>query len=337
MSKNNKVYLLAMILVILDISTIAVIGSECAKYLNISKTTKTVKLDDWGVTVDVPIDSVVKDTEENGIRIFTNQKVNSIAAPGDSGNSGFIISGTPKTNITLKYVNIVTVSKPSLWKIRANNDYYFPIKFTVDGDTRTIKLVDDEAYSYEYPTADVLPVLYKDETYDNYYIGIDWKWDFENEDNIALYDSFDTELGDNAVANPAEFEINSTLVLQWGVDTPTDTSTDVATDTPIDTPTDTTTPADYAYIDTSESAGGILPSERTLIPVLSGDYSGDEGTDAIEQGRTLKGFVGTGDSFNLLLWICILVIAVIVITIAIILLLINNRKEKRGNNAQTNS
>jgi hypothetical protein len=318
--KGRGLYILALVLVILDISTIAVIGSECAKYLNMNKTTKTVKLDDWGVTLDIPIESVVKSAKDKKVTILTTKKVDTLAAPGDSGSNGFLISGTPKTNIKLKYVNIVTVSKPSLWKIAANNDYYFPIKFTVDGDTRSIKLVDDEEYSYEYPSPDTQPILVKDETYDNYYIGIDWKWDFENDEDVALYDSYDTQLGNNAVTNAAEFVITSTLVLEWGTD-----QTKASSDDNSDNDNSNST-ATAISPDTTNQASALLPSERTLLPVLTGDLS-DESVESSDS--VLSGIVKTGDSFNILLWIFLLVIAAIVITVTIILLLTNNRKAKK--------
>jgi hypothetical protein len=75
------------------------------------------------------------------------------------------------------------------------------------------------------------------------------------------------------------------------------------------------------------------------MPVLSGSTSDEEDLtgDEIGEGRTLSGIVSTGDMSNILMWVCIMVVAVIVITISIILLILFNRKEKRGNNAQTNS
>jgi hypothetical protein len=330
--------------VILDISTIAVVGSECAKYLNLKTTTQIVKLDDWGVNIELPVDATVKvDNSIAGksVVIETNKDVSEkVTAPGYEDGSAICITGTATKAVKVTYKSEVEVDNISKWTV-ADDEQYFPIKFTAveDGTENNIGQVTlkQDGTAYKATLEGEYTKSYSKNDDVNLTVGTAWLWDYENNENIALYDTYDTALGNTAASDgPVAFKVNSTVTLEWdtpsnsggGGGTTPDPEPDDDTDDATPTPTILAMNPDRTL---SGEGGAAITPDRTL----SGDAGEDNGI--IEPGRTLSGAVNTGDSFNMLVWIIVMAAAAVVITIAIVLLFVFNRKEEKGSNAETHN
>jgi hypothetical protein len=327
--KRTKIFYLAIILVILDVSTIAVVGEQCAaKYVNASQKTEIVKLDEWGVTLTKSVDKI--DRYSNGVAVTFTPEEYCLTSPGDSGGTSFALTGTPNANIALTYETVVTVPEPTRWKVD-NKGLYFPVSFTVNNDKEnTITLSEDQT---KYTLQTTKSRLTRGTSYDTSY-SVDWSWDYEKDDE---YDAYDTALGNAAVNNDVEFIIQSTVTMEWddGIYPAPEPDDDVTYDDP--TPEDITVLSDEgtstAYL--SGTTDNAITADRTLSGAnaiepgrtLSGDAT--DGSE-ITPGLTLSGSVSTGDTFNLAVWISALIISTIVIIALLIFSIKRNKEENQG-------
>jgi post-segregation antitoxin (ccd killing protein) len=319
LKKSRKIHLLAALLT-LDLATIGVTCGVYANYANNAKaTSKLVKMDEWGVVINAPVNTITN-TSKNGVTLTYPEKIESMTAPGEKSDPTqneliFTITGTPKANIDLTCNTKITVINPKKWTIKnnLNEDFvYFPIRFTLGNEQYTYKDIDitTEDKVYEYNTSEVL----KAGESCNQTKQATWEWDYENRDgDIATYDSYDTKLG-NSFENKEDapqFKIEMTLTMESNITNKTSEPENTEGE-----PTPTPTPSSQQTPDTQSEL------------YLSGNVGDTTQTDTAPEGMTLSGAVSTGDSFNLVLWIGVMAAAAVVITVSIILLLVFNKKDR---------
>lgn len=322
--KNKRIICWVVILLAIDILTIGVIGKVYTDYLHTTKTNTIVKMDEWGIDVETAVNTITTPIS-NGISL-TYPFPESLVYPGEESEINvFKINGTPNANIKLSCDYTISVKDTDNWIIsdKDDNDYfYFPVKFKLandDGEYNSIDLT-TENNEYAYPTQTIQ--LKKGVNYNEYDIGIDWKWDFETLDedgNIETYDAYDTALGNYPTGEAPRFEIMATLKMEWDDGKYPSSGSDPEPDPGDDSDDDVIT-----TVSVTSGAAPILP-ERTL----SGD-AGQEDEAILPPGLTLSGSVNTGDNFNIIFWVGLMTIATATI-IAVIVLLIRRRNQEKAN------
>jgi hypothetical protein len=324
--------------------TVGLIGKTFTDYANITKTNHIVKMDNWGINIDVPVDTIqnLNNLSKNEISLDSSETVS--VAPGDSDGVGYTINGTPAvSSIDVVCQYDITIINPDTWKV--DDEYYFPVEFAIEADDME-EAADWEKTSYE---VDSVPVniavddskydkiefsqvdnkitittterLRKSDTYDTKYKGVAWAWEFYESD---AKDIKDTKLGNYEIEAP-QFKLQANIRMTWNDGVNNDSSSSGTDDNTGDGDDDTGATV------VSTQSGDTTTSTLTQDRFLSGDTSdnnADTEANAINQGlQTLRGMVNTGDDFNLAIWVSLMAIAALVILAMIIILIKRNKKD----------
>lgn len=216
MKKNVMMRVAAILLVCVLASTCGISGTF-AKYVTEKATQDTARVAHWGVNIVGTAD--VFDTEyakEDGAYTLTANSVitnngDKLVAPGTAGSIADIdLTGIPEVAARITYT--VTNIEFDNWLVDTNADdtgdyFYCPLVFTIGAnEVKGLDYLDDMSglitaiESLVAATYDVAPNVGLSGAES---LTIEWRWDFEQASNIALYNKYDTFLGDQAAAGNA--------------------------------------------------------------------------------------------------------------------------------------
>jgi hypothetical protein len=340
--RKTKRFYWAIVLLALDIATICVISGLYGGYVNITKLNKVVNLEKWGVSFQTQASTLVNSSSEGDNFSVKSSDEWKVVAPGSGGIlKAPKITGTSEGSGRITTKSTITIKDIDKWTIINENKesmFYCPIVFTIGNNTYKIwemepTSIEDNDYIYEPNIPDI--TFSKGAKLSSYKIDdISWSWDYENEDDIPLYDKYDTALADFENSDDApSFKVDIVVTATWDTvpesvpepepepivdDTPTETPTDTPTDTPIEN-------------GNSGASGTVTASPRYLY----GDTQDETETELTEQetldndGLTLSGNTNTltGDNFNMVFWVTLMVLALVAI-IAVIILITERRKKE---------
>ena len=218
--KKSKFMRVAAVLMAAVLLTTCAISGTFAKYVTTGAgTTSSARVAKWGVAITASGDSAFSPTyaaDDAGAisanTVIADDGTATLVAPGTSGTAVSVgITGTPEVEVAVTYTATITATG---WTVSAAE--YFPIIFTVGGDTYGITGMKDGngvAPDHDYATIALLTAAVEDaiEVASSHYapntnlatatnadMTITWEWAFEGND-----DAKDTALGDLAAAGTA--------------------------------------------------------------------------------------------------------------------------------------
>lgn len=215
--KQNKIFRLSAILLVLTLLSTCVISGTFAKYTTNKTATDSATVAAWGIKLTVETDAKLYDDNNTAVDEVLSKvvKANNLAAPGTYQKLATVtLTGTPE--VAYK-ITVVVDLKLENWKI--GTDVYCPIVFTVDGteiklggaitDTEKLEtavenaiknaIAGDESGIKTYDAGVAVPGTAADA------VLIDWTWAFEG-DNVK-----DTELGNAAAKATIGFSLSVTV------------------------------------------------------------------------------------------------------------------------------
>lgn len=217
--KQNKIFRLSAILLVLTLLSTCVISGTFAKYVTSDNASDTVRVAKWGIVLSIDSEADILYDDNLNINDVTELKVSSeeLAAPGTKKELATVkLTGTPEVAYEIKVV--VDLNLGDKWV--ADSAVYCPVVFTVAGNpikidgtiTTTAALetavenaikaaISGEADGIaEYDAGDPVPLSASE-------VNIGWSWAFSTSD---ANDKKDTQLGvaGNAII---DFELTVTV------------------------------------------------------------------------------------------------------------------------------
>lgn len=210
--KQNKIFRLSAILLVLTLLSTCVISGTFAKYVTSDTAEDEARVAKWGITVTATDDADGKnvlDTKDdlNETHISTAQTLK-LMAPGTKGNLVNVdVNGKPEVSVNVKYELTLTLTN---WVIDPAVEYC-PLVFTVKFGTETqtfqqtgtiAELITAIKTYVESKNGDYDPETNFDGLLD---LNISWAWAFNGEDEK------DTALGNLATAPQLYIKVVTTL------------------------------------------------------------------------------------------------------------------------------
>lgn len=209
--KQNKIFRLSAILLVLTLLSTCVISGTFAKYTTSGSATDTARVAKWGVTVTATGNEAFDKEYSNGSIISVQSSTtDNVIAPGTTGDlCSLKITGTPEVAVSVAATADLTLTG---WKVGSVE--YCPLEFTVtaggtatpykiDGTYDTIAkleaavekaIVDVIAKASVNPKTDLANL-----------VSVTWAWAFEGEDEN------DTALGNLATAPTISISVSVTV------------------------------------------------------------------------------------------------------------------------------
>ena len=214
--KQNKIFRLSAILLVLTLLSTCVISGTFAKYTTAKSATDSATVAAWGIELTVEGDNTLYDDSKTGDEVSAVVKANNLAAPGTYQKLATVtLTGTPEVAYKITVVVDLTLAN---WT--DGTDVYCPIVFTVDGTE--IKLGGAITNTGELETAvenAIKKAIAGDESGIKTYnagvavpgsaadaVLIDWTWAFEGNDDVK-----DTILGNAAAKATIGFSLSVTV------------------------------------------------------------------------------------------------------------------------------
>lgn len=223
--KQNKIFRLSAILLVLTLLSTCVISGTFAKYTTSDNASDTVRVAKWGITVTATDDGAegksVLDTNDglNETHISTAQTLK-LMAPGTKGNLVNVdVNGKPEVSVNVKYDLTLELTN---WKILNPAVEYCPLVFTVKfgTETKTFALTGTIADVQTGTIAELIAAIkgYVESKNGNYDpetnfdglldLNISWEWAYSTS---ADNDVKDTALGDLSTAPQLSIQVVTTL------------------------------------------------------------------------------------------------------------------------------
>lgn len=315
--RNTKRFYWALVLLAIDIATICVISGVYGGYVNITKSNKVVNLEKWGVNFQTQASTLVNSSSQGDSFSVKSSDEWKVVAPGSGGIlKAPKITGTSEGSGRITTKSTITIKDIDRWTITDENNeqkFYCPIVFTIGNNTYKIGEIEPTSkegndYIYQPNIPDI--TFSKGANISNYKIDdISWSWDYENNEDIPRYDKYDTALADfENSENAPYFKVDITVTVEWEEEP---VANDSAPDD--DTTQTVTAPPRYLYGNVEEEE-----PENQLTEQESLD----------NDGLTLSGNtkVSTGDAFNMIFWVTLMVASSV--AIALVIILLTRRKGK---------
>lgn len=223
--KQNKIFRLSAILLVLTLLSTCVISGTFAKYVTKDNASDTARVAKWGITVDATDDADGKnvlDTKDglNEAHISTAQTLNlKLMAPGTKGNLVNVdVNGKPEVSVNVTYELTLTLTG---WEIAPAVEYC-PLVFTVKfgTETKTFAQTGTIADVQKGTIAELIAAIkeYVEAKNGNYDpqtnfdglldLNISWEWAYSTSPEN---DVKDTALGDLSTAPQLSIQVVTTL------------------------------------------------------------------------------------------------------------------------------
>lgn len=213
--KQNKIFRLSAILLVLTLLSTCVISGTFAKYTTSDSANDIAKVAKWGVNVEADLADLFETgydtanlatTDKNTATVLASGSSN-ILAPGTSDEevAALTITGTPEVAVSVTYTCSVTLSG---WEITGGSYCPLVIKVTVNGVTESFTNITDPA-ALATAVATCITDQNKARVNPNEdlatTIKISWSWAFDGDDEK------DTALGNLGTAPTFAINIGATV------------------------------------------------------------------------------------------------------------------------------
>ena len=215
------------VVTVLSLFTTCLVSSTFAKYATTDSSMDSARVAKWGVVLQTNISGLFLDrygvNDRNDVISFNGDDV---VAPG-TGNS--INMNTSVTGVPEVAVEVVTSAKITLYNWEVNGNYYCPLVFTINGETKSGNEFESAVKFEKWIESRIskasakYPPLTDLSAAEEIDLTISWSWPFEVDDDNDLTNGIANDVLDTALGNKAadddikndpmiEISINQTVV-----------------------------------------------------------------------------------------------------------------------------